>query len=183
MKLIMIIAIIFPTLTMAFVNSTTYSVVTTIPDNQYNCDVKEPVCDYENSEAFNPKQCCSCYDATGMNDICYSSERKNQLTAFLLQFFLPLFGTGCFYLCQYEFAVPILCLFIMSCCCNIVIASLKGSNSDGNNPISSCLKYLAVIVHIVALVMIACNNLEDKCNVISDVEDNVKYCMPKSWNC
>ena len=155
----------------AFSNKTTFG-TTTLSNNQYECLYEQAECDVSNDK-FDPYRCCGCYE-TDSGDICFNIDRKNQLTAFFLQLFLPGLSVGCWYLGQYGFAAPMLSLSMLSCCCKLAKSSDENKESGGVI-FAGCFGCILAVLQLSTLIMIGMNQLA---NVSGNIE-----CVATPWSC
>lgn len=93
---------------------------------------------------------CRCDDGYTTHDsdpsIACNYKQKDWITAFLLHFFLGLFGAGNFYLQNTGFAVGQLVMFIVNaCCCKMTITS---KNNDGTTTQTTSTGILSIGIFI-----------------------------------
>jgi len=165
----------YPYCAQSFSNTTTVHMTTGEPKNKYDCVYEQSECDIDH-ENYDPQRCCGCYITEDGNK-CLSIDRKSQLAAFLLQLFLPGLSIGCWMLGQYAFAAPMVCLWMLSCCCKIAGSSEKNSDSgpSGGGIFSGCFVCILAILQVTTLIMIGMNQLTNNSGEFE--------CVPTPWAC
>ena len=97
---------------------------------------------------------CSCYDRYTTypvnSDIQCNYERKKQLNAFLLEFFLT-YGAGHFYIDNYKLAIPKLVVFIFLYCLFIVLRIFTKSKEENKSAnLAICISAAIAFVGMLA---------------------------------
>ena len=126
-------------------NYATADSVGTIGTNvTFNCTGQES-CNYHGvCNRYNTGCICNDgYVTHDFPDVQCNYEQKEQLTAFLLSFFLGIFAAGQWYVGNYALAAPKLAIGLINCC---VFGSSKTSDDDGKEKKTFCATLFFLVV-------------------------------------